>query len=207
MKKEFKEGCRYLVKDKNSDDYYSILELTVLEVSNKAVKVKFENGNTVWYPKDHLLSVLIEELPSTKQIIKDKLHEMIQFEKDAIWYESDEPQFTLRTTEENDGEIILKAKENSKLKWEENPSKELMTWDEAMNYAKSLGDGWRLPTIEELKEAYKSKVKGFYRFFYWSSSTCSQDTSSAWVVAFNLGPMLDSSKTSSSYIRCVRDIK
>lgn len=75
MEKQFKEDYRYLVKDKDSS-YYTILELTVLEVSNKAIKVKFENGNTTWYLKDHLLSLLIEELPSTKQIIEDRSHEI-----------------------------------------------------------------------------------------------------------------------------------
>lgn len=42
-----------------------------------------------------------------------------------------------------------------KLEWQENPSKEPMSWDETDKYAKSLGEGWRLPTIEELRNFYK----------------------------------------------------
>ena len=41
-----------------------------------------------------------------------------------------------------------------KLKWQENSPQKQMTWHEADKYAKSLGNGWRLPTIDELKRAY-----------------------------------------------------
>lgn len=204
MEKQFKEGYRYLVKDKDSS-YYTILELTVLEVSNKAIKVKFENGNTTWYLKDHLLSLLIEELPSTKQIIKDRLHE-IQFH-DELLYEKDEPQFTLKLTEENDGEIILKAEEKPKLQWEENSSKKLMTWDEAMEYAKSLGDGWRLPTRAELVDAYDNKVEGFHPDYHWSSITYSRNTNNAWCVNSYDGHVSNGSKIDGCYVCCVREIK
>jgi formylglycine-generating enzyme required for sulfatase activity len=37
-----------------------------------------------------------------------------------------------------------------KLEWQEDAPKNPMNWDEAMKYAKSLGDGWRLPTRRKL---------------------------------------------------------
>lgn len=47
-----------------------------------------------------------------------------------------------------------------------------MTWDEAQKACEIIGDGWRLPTINELKslDEYHYKVGGrFGRGFYWSS--------------------------------------
>jgi len=36
-----------------------------------------------------------------------------------------------------------------KLEWHKD-TKEDVTWDEALEYCESLGDGWRLPTSKEL---------------------------------------------------------
>lgn len=96
MDKEFKEGGRYLV---GNNGYYNetLLELTVLEISKKAIKIKYDNGNSQWYLKDKFPYKFVEELPIVKQTIEDRSHE-IQFD-DAMGYESDEPQFTLKVTE------------------------------------------------------------------------------------------------------------
>jgi len=200
MDKQFKEGGRYLV---GNNSYYNetLLELKVLEVSEKAIKIKFDNGNSQWYLKDLFPFKFIEELPVIrqtviKQIIEDRSHE-IQFDDD--WYEKDEPQFTLKITEENDEEKKLK------LEWEKNPSENIMTWYEAMDYAKSLGEGWRLPNINELREAFENKIKGFKSSFYWSSSMVVQD-SDAWYVDFSYGNLKSSYKSANYYVRCVRDI-
>lgn len=40
------------------------------------------------------------------------------------------------------------------IEWQSNPPVKRMTWYEAIDYAKSLGDGWRLPTRAELIDAY-----------------------------------------------------
>jgi len=49
-----------------------------------------------------------------------------------------------------------------------------MNWDDAMAACQNLGNGWRLPSIEELKAIYKqlhTKGKGnFQNKWYWSSS-------------------------------------
>lgn len=44
----------------------------------------------------------------------------------------------------------MKTKIVGKLEWQEEVPKESMPWKEAKQYAASLGDGWRLPTIQEM---------------------------------------------------------
>lgn len=93
MDKQFKQGGRYLVSENYTE---SLIELTVLEISKKAIKIKYDNGNSQWYLKDKFPYKFVEELPIVKQIIEGRSNE-IQFEDE--WYESDEPQFTLKVTE------------------------------------------------------------------------------------------------------------
>ena len=60
--------------------------------------------------------------------------------------------------------LIIKGSDNKELEWKE--VEEKMTWNEAMEYAKGLGEDWRLPTIEECKTH-----KGFAPDrHYWSST-------------------------------------
>lgn len=93
------------------------------------------------------------------------------------------------------------------IEWQSNPPKEPMTWHEAMEYAKSLGDEWRLPTRGELIDAYDSSVRGFLSVSYWSSSTYAQSTSIAWYVSFYGGNASRNDKTNDFYVRCVREVK
>ena len=93
-----------------------------------------------------------------------------------------------------------------KLEWQENPPSDPMTWDEANEYVKSLGEGWRLPTKEELKEAYDSKIEGFKKSLaYWGSEEYVQNTIYAWLVNFYNRYVLYGGKTNSYYVRCVKD--
>jgi hypothetical protein len=94
-----------------------------------------------------------------------------------------------------------------KLEWQEDAPENPMTWEEAIDYAKSLGDGWRLPTRGELCDAYDNFVDGFKKNYYWSSSTYAQGTSSAWLVSFTTGGVYGLDKTTNVfYVRCVREI-
>ena len=47
-----------------------------------------------------------------------------------------------------------------------------MTWDKAKKACANLGDGWRLPTKDELNLIYENKnvVGGFANDYYWSST-------------------------------------
>lgn len=78
-----------------------------------------------------------------------------------------------------------------------------MNWDEAVEAVKTLGDGWRLPTIEECFMIYKDKL--INKGHYWSSSEF--DDNSAWYFTFgNASNYLDG-KNYTNYVRAVRDIK
>lgn len=93
------------------------------------------------------------------------------------------------------------------IEWQSNPPQEFMTWEDAMKYAKSLGDGWRLPTRGELINAYKNDVIGFQKNSYWSLNTYAHNNNNAWTFYFNVGFVDFNDKTNLYYVRCVRDIK
>jgi len=60
-----------------------------------------------------------------------------------------------------------------------------MTWYEGIDWCNLLGDGWRLPTIGELRRAYEQDVAGFAPDIYWSSSEGSSTL--AWSQSFYNG--------------------
>lgn len=97
--------------------------------------------------------------------------------------------------------------ETIKLEWQDNPPEKPMSWHDAMEYARTLGYGWRLPTKEELKDAYYNKLEGFQSSNYWSSSMYAQDTNNAWYVDFYNGGVYNFYKTYYYYVRCLRDVK
>jgi hypothetical protein len=100
-----------------------------------------------------------------------------------------------------------KIKEEPKLEWQSNPSKEPMSWYQAMTYADSLGEGWRLPTRAELINAYDNYIEDFQSYYYWSSNTYAQRTNAAWYVYFgNFMAESYSLKTYKYYVRCVKDV-
>ena len=61
------------------------------------------------------------------------------------------------------------------------------TWAEAKKACKDLGEGWRLPTKNELNEMYKKRdvVGGFSDYNYWSSTE--NDNYHAWCQSFANG--------------------
>ena len=104
-----------------------------------------------------------------------------------------------------------------KLEWHKD-TKEDVNWQEAVDYCESLGDGWRLPTIEELTSAtddwnLKDKdtwfsVKGFLESsYYWSSTTYARNNDYAWLVYVHSGYVNYCLKSSTSYARAVREVK
>ena len=86
-----------------------------------------------------------------------------------------------------------------------------MSWDEAMAHAESLGDGWRLPTIEELETLLNrgranpaSSFPGMLSECFWTSAEYAGSASYAWYVNFFSGNVNRYGKTSTFYGRCVR---
>jgi hypothetical protein len=97
------------------------------------------------------------------------------------------------------------------LKW--SMKAEEMSWDEAHSYAKSLGQGWGVPTIEELESlldrslsgpAVRQEVPFRDSSSYWSSSTDAGLMSLSWYVNFYCGSVGSYYRTDSYCFRCVR---
>ena len=78
-----------------------------------------------------------------------------------------------------------------------------LTWEKAVEWAGSLGEGWRLPTIGELRIAYEQKVGGFASGNYWSSSE--NYSGGAWNQAFSNGYQYNGGKSSTRRVRACRD--
>lgn len=81
-------------------------------------------------------------------------------------------------------------------------SNDKLTWDDAVAYAKSLGDGWRLPTIEECFIMYNNKV--ITEETYWSSSE--YNNNNAWYFRFGDGYASYYYKGSTYFVRAVRSL-
>jgi hypothetical protein len=81
-----------------------------------------------------------------------------------------------------------------------------MTWHEAIEAVKKLGNGWRLPTILELHLIYNSELKDKFKTddYYWSSSENSSDY--AWGFYFYYGYTTNYFKNYNYYVRAVRDL-
>ena len=89
-----------------------------------------------------------------------------------------------------------------RLEWGETCSKKL-NWEEAKEWCKMKGDGWRLPTILELLNAYYYKVDGFSSGYHWSSTEYSE--AYARNVDFSDGDVSYPNKTYSYTVRRVRN--
>lgn len=78
-----------------------------------------------------------------------------------------------------------------------------MDWNDAVEYTKALGDGWRLPTKDELNEIYNSE-NDFVGSYYWSSTE--NYGSYVWVQNLSGGFQGNLIKCASTYVRAVRNI-
>ena len=90
-----------------------------------------------------------------------------------------------------------------------------MDWNDAKKACESLGNGWRLPTLAELKILYrnKDKIGGFVgsdTFAYWSStdwsSTEVSNGNGAWFMYFTKNATrFGDPKTTKHFVRAVKD--
>ena len=100
-----------------------------------------------------------------------------------------------------------------KLEWRPTEPKQ-MTWQEAMDFAASLVDGWRLPTAQELfslvdlsKMDPASSDPDMKSTYYWSSTTYPSNPAYAWSVYFYSGFVSSDYKTYNGCMRCVREVE
>ena len=79
-----------------------------------------------------------------------------------------------------------------------------MTWDDAVKACADLGEGWRLPTNEELNILFenKDKIGGFAIKSYWSSTEVG--IYGAWNQYFFNGYQFNDFKFNHGYVRPVR---
>jgi hypothetical protein len=79
-------------------------------------------------------------------------------------------------------------------------------WEDAKKVCEDLGNGWRLPTREELHVMWlnRESVGCFPAAYYWSSSE-SYDYY-AWGQYFDNGYQNGTIKNNTNYVRAVRDI-
>ena len=80
------------------------------------------------------------------------------------------------------------------------------SWDEAVKACIALGDGWRLPTKDELNMLYENneKIGGFSNVNYWSGKE--GDDENAWRQNFHNATQVSTSKSFANYVRAVRTI-
>lgn len=105
----------------------------------------------------------------------------------------------------------------SQLTWEQNPSGELLTWNEAMAHCLNLqlaGPGWRAPSMKELQTIVDESrvdpaidVTAFPKTAlgrYWTSSQRMANTGDRWLVSFDYGGSSVDSLNGTYPVRCVR---
>jgi hypothetical protein len=76
------------------------------------------------------------------------------------------------------------------------------TWENAKEACAALGEGWRLPTREELHLMWLNKDNSFAAAYYWSSSE--SNNASAWNQNFNVGSQNYYNKYGAYYVRPIR---
>lgn len=101
----------------------------------------------------------------------------------------------------------MRTKRIGNLDWQEDVPDRRFTWDEAKAYAASLGDGWRLPTVQELVGLWDYEIGKSPAFpdssgWFWSSSPYGNGR--AWVVNFDYGSVNGINRSSEYAVRCLR---
>jgi len=81
-----------------------------------------------------------------------------------------------------------------------------MKWDDAKKVCEALGEGWRLPTKDELLVLYnnKDKIGRLTNIGYWSSTE--EVNNGAWLQMFVDGKQDPTYKYTLVYVRAVRSL-
>lgn len=104
---------------------------------------------------------------------------------------------------------------NEQLEWSHTLCNgERVTFEKAEKAIAELGEGWRLPTRQELESIldlsrYEPAIDT-ERFpdtqstWYWSSTQCAWDSSAVWIVHFNYGFVNNYDRSNLACVRAVR---
>jgi hypothetical protein len=105
--------------------------------------------------------------------------------------------------------LVVQMKTGEKIEVAENDFDKMMTWHEAKKACKELGEGWRLPSKEELKviqkELYKKNKGNFKLIGYWSGSEINEKKA-YYVHFYRKGMEGKGIKNAPTYVRAVRSI-
>ena len=103
-------------------------------------------------------------------------------------------------------EIIGKPIKIGNLLVAENDFPDAMNWDDAKLACAKLGNGWSLPTKNELNRLYqkRDKIGGFARYNYWSFTE--YDVKYKWAQSFVSGIQVYLNKYESFYVRAVKSL-
>ncbi|MFZ5698765.1 MAG: DUF1566 domain-containing protein [Pseudomonadota bacterium] len=98
--------------------------------------------------------------------------------------------------------------------WTQNTVAKDVTHEAAKEAVAALGEGWRLPTLDELfaladRTKYSPAIdtdafQDTANDWYWTDTPCAWNSSAVWVFAFNLGNALVNHR---SYGACVRAVR
>ena len=82
-----------------------------------------------------------------------------------------------------------------------------MNWNDAIKACEALGDGWKLPSKDQLNTLYKNKEKisGFVNDAYWSSTN--NGDYEVWRQYFSDGNQVLTQKQAVGYVRAIRELK
>ncbi len=120
---------------------------------------------------------------------------------------TDQPRFT------NNGDGTV-TDNTTGLTWTQATIAQVVDHDEALQAVSALGEGWRLPTLEELlsivdrgtyapaidAEAFPDTPSRAF----WTTDSCAWSDTAVWVVYFYDGTVYDSPRGSSACVRAVR---
>jgi hypothetical protein len=92
------------------------------------------------------------------------------------------------------------------LTWQVEPASEMLTWEQAKEHAAGLGNGWRLPTREELEQiSGPNRPRALHgKGWFWSSSPVEGPDDRAWLVYFASGRVGFGYVLHDFHVRCVR---
>jgi hypothetical protein len=117
------------------------------------------------------------------------------------------------TEEEIKKNIIGNSIKISNLEVAQNDFSKKMKWDDAKKASEALGEGWRLPTIDELVVMYqnKDKIGGFSKNYYWSSTDYNEEDGKynrthSWIGLFDIGKVAGDNRNYPNYVRAVRTL-
>lgn len=111
------------------------------------------------------------------------------------------------------GKVAAVKDNTTGLIWQAKGSPKRLTYAKAEEYVKKLGDGWRLPTVEELfcladrtREAPAIDTDYFEceSSWYWSSTPYAGDSDYAWIVYFGNGDSSWNGRDDGGFVRAVR---